>query len=135
MDSLQNLLFSVCRFREITTRYPQRVTAISWSFKRTRFEKLHRRALRFPAERFTFVGADGAVNISQTAWRFERMAIELFKADAFGCDNKLKETRIARNPYFRSIPYPRQCPELNALFNICADAQGLDDFKLSLPWT
>ena len=58
LDSYQNLLFSLVRFRELTRRYPRRITLISYAFKRQRFEQLHRRAIRFPADRFAFVGID-----------------------------------------------------------------------------
>ena len=134
MDSFQNILFSICRFYEITGNYPSSITAISWSYKKTRFEKLHRRALDYPKSQFTFLGIDGSVNISDNAWRYEKMAIELFKQDLFGCYAKLKETRIFRNPYFRSLPYPHQCPHLAPLFNICADSEGFEVLNLKLPW-
>lgn len=131
IDSVQNLLFCICHFREIT--------AISLSYKKTRFEKLHRKAPGFPEDIFTFLGVDGEPQARSTSRTRRgssvRMAIELFKQDLFGCHLKLKDTRVARNPYFRSLPYPRQCPELNELFNICADAQGLDELNLKLPCT
>ena len=40
-DSFENLLFSICRFREITGSYPKEITVVSFSFKRRRFEMLH----------------------------------------------------------------------------------------------
>eukprot|EP00435_Cladocopium_sp_Y103_P021892 s1188_g5.t1 len=56
LDSYQNLLFSFCRFKEVVGHYPQRVTVISFGFKKRRFAELHRAALRFPPSRFSFVG-------------------------------------------------------------------------------
>merc|ERR1740123_359787 len=100
MDSFQNILFSICRFYEITGRYPSSITAISWSYKKTRFEMLHRKALMYPEGKFKFLGVDGTVNISENAWSYEAMAIEGFKQDFFGCYTKLKQTRVVRNPYF-----------------------------------
>ena len=41
-DSFENLLFSLCRHRELTGGYPQRLTVVSLPFKRERFETLHR---------------------------------------------------------------------------------------------
>lgn len=134
MDSFQNILFSVCRFYEITGRYPLSITAISWSYKKTRFEKLHRKALLYPQGQFKFLGVDGQVNITENAWKFEKMAIELFKEDLFGCHSKLKETRIGRNPYFRSLPYPHQCPSLSAFFHVCADSSHFTRLSLRAPW-
>jgi hypothetical protein len=55
-DSFENLLFSLCRFYEITGRYPARVTAVSYTLKQQRFEQLHRAAVRYPAGAFHFVG-------------------------------------------------------------------------------
>ena len=55
-DSFENLLFSLCRFHEITGRYPARITAVSYTLKQKRFEQLHRAAVRFPAAAFSFIG-------------------------------------------------------------------------------
>lgn len=55
-DSYQNLLFSLLRFRTITSNYPTHVTIISHEFKRERFLKLHCRAIRWPVERVTYIG-------------------------------------------------------------------------------
>ena len=80
LDSFQNVLFSLCRFKEVVGRYPDRVTIVSFTFKkppaialrlglgacygllpkegfltsppRQRFSELHRGALRFPSARF-----------------------------------------------------------------------------------
>ncbi|GJN02881.1 hypothetical protein PR202_ga20271 [Eleusine coracana subsp. coracana] len=35
-DSFENLLFSVCRFRELTGQYPQNITVVSYDFKEER---------------------------------------------------------------------------------------------------
>ena len=40
-DSFQNLLFSICRFREVTARYPAKITIVGFSFKRDRFDGFH----------------------------------------------------------------------------------------------
>lgn len=74
-DSLENLLYSVCRFKvwterspsfspsqpslyphphqrtsmqEFTGHYPREITVVSFGFKQDRFEAHHRAALRFP---------------------------------------------------------------------------------------
>ena len=54
-DSFQNLLFSICRFREVTGGYPTMITVISFSFKGQRFQTLHANAIRWPEDRFQFV--------------------------------------------------------------------------------
>jgi hypothetical protein len=50
-DSYENVLFSLCRFFEVTGRYPEKVTVIGFQFKEKRFKDLHRKAVRFPKER------------------------------------------------------------------------------------
>ena len=55
-DSFENLLFSLCRFYELTGHYPDNLLVIGYEFKHTRFSDLHRAALRWPDHRFKFVG-------------------------------------------------------------------------------
>ena len=52
-DSLENVLFAACRFKEVVGRYPKRVTVVSYDFKRRRFVELLGPALHLPLE---FVG-------------------------------------------------------------------------------
>ncbi|TFY78573.1 hypothetical protein EWM64_g5441 [Hericium alpestre] len=56
LDSYQNLLFSVARFREYTGRYPTHITIVGYEFKRRRFETLHRTAMRWPLAKFNYIG-------------------------------------------------------------------------------
>src|SRR5882762_5554537 len=58
LDSFQNLLFSIARFHEYTGRWPEHITVVGYEVKRRRFEELHREAVRWPAERFTYFGID-----------------------------------------------------------------------------
>jgi hypothetical protein len=55
-DSLENLLFSMCRFRQFTGRYPTRITVVSYDFKRKRFLEQHAKSLSFPLDRVVFIG-------------------------------------------------------------------------------
>jgi hypothetical protein len=59
LDSFQNVLFSIARFCELTGAYPTRITVVGHDFKRRRFERLHRLALRWPKPRSTYKGAAG----------------------------------------------------------------------------
>jgi hypothetical protein len=47
-----------CRFYELTNHWPEQITVISYSLKQARFTGLHRSALRWPEERFKFVGTE-----------------------------------------------------------------------------
>ena len=58
LDSFQNLLYSIARFHEYTGRYPSHITVVGYEFKRRRFTELHRAALRWPRERFDYIGID-----------------------------------------------------------------------------
>ena len=61
-DSFENLLFGLCRFYELTGRYPEFVVVVGYEFKRQRFEQLHRSALRLPAEAFRYEGTQYALS-------------------------------------------------------------------------
>lgn len=56
LDSYQNLLFSIARFREYTGHYPSLITIIGYEMKKARFTNLHRVALRWPNSRFEYFG-------------------------------------------------------------------------------
>lgn len=71
MDSYQNLLFALARFKEVTSQYPSRVTVVGYGMKRarwvtvqpvtlltSRFDHLHRAAISYPRDNFTYVGID-----------------------------------------------------------------------------
>lgn len=67
LDSYQNLLFSIARFREYTGSYPERITVVGYGMKKSRFEELHAKAVRWPVKnfvrgqkRFHYVGIDDA---------------------------------------------------------------------------
>lgn len=124
-DSLQNLLFSLCRFREITGSYPAHVTVVSFSFKRERFEAVHRAALRFPRDAFRFVGVDSAASPflqrlpSLAKWE-AKASIGPFRKDPYGCHSALlRRKRVQRNPFMRTAPYALTCPEMSDLLAFC----------------
>ena len=73
LDSFQNLLFSIARFRELTSRFPDRITIVGYEMKRARFEGVHCVALRWSCakekgdeereekrsdERWSYIGID-----------------------------------------------------------------------------
>lgn len=136
LDSFQNLLFSFCRFKEVVGHYPQRVTVISFGFKKRRFAELHRSALRFPASRFSFVGIQPPPGSRFDLARAEQgelqNSLQLFESDPYGCHSQvLVEKRRARNPFQRTAPYLLSCPEIKDLLEWC----GPGIFRGNLPWT
>lgn len=49
-DSYENVLFSICRFQEMTGNYPSSITVVGFEFKRKRFEEVHLPSLRYPEQ-------------------------------------------------------------------------------------
>jgi hypothetical protein len=128
-DSFDNVLYSICRFREFTGAWPQRITVAGWGFKAPRFAELHRAALRFPAERFHYVAVNDPPDLA-TAARGEAEIRAAFAADPYGCGAVLAEKREARNPYRTQHGFRTSCPELAALL----DHRGPEMFAGPLPW-
>ena len=77
LDSYQNLLFSLARFHEYTGRWPSRITVVGYEMKRRRFTDLHRAALRWPADRFEYVGVDAEGDDAEVARKGEVRPVSL----------------------------------------------------------
>jgi len=136
LDSYENVLYSICRFREIQGYYPSQVFIVGFDFKSRRFEQLHRKAIGFSSDRFHYVkvrptprkGFDW-VRSSEGEW----LAYQQFEGDLYGCSNpSLAQKREARNPFHRTIPYLSACPEIVPLINWCGP--GLYTDMEQLPW-
>lgn len=130
-DSFENLLFSICRFRQITGRYPREISVVGFEFKRDRFVSIHRRALRYPVHRFHYIGVDPKDAGHSRAVRERAAAHGPYSSDPYGCNKRiLREKREERNPYIRFHPYPQGCPEIRALFSYCRRSI----YPGALPW-
>jgi len=133
-DSYENLLFSLCRFREVVGRYPEKVTVIGFGFKKKRFTDLHRRAIAFPESNFTYIGLRPQhKNFDHNkAQDGEKAAVNGFAQDMYACSTPaLAKKRTSRNPFSRTIPYPLACPEMDDLLHWCGP-QLFDETKV--PW-
>ncbi len=132
-DSFENLLFSMCRFKEATGQYPSRITVVGFDFKMVRYTDLHRAAVKFPLSNFTYIGVNSATTgfDQNTAIRGEQTVIEAYTRDKYGCNNvELYGKRNIRNPFKRTVPYSLACPEIAELLSWC----GPDLFLAPLPW-
>nr|XP_043636323.1 uncharacterized protein C57A10.07 [Erigeron canadensis] len=129
-DSFENLLFSVCRFRELTGSYPQNITVVGYDFKKERFLSLHRSAIRFPETRFFYLGSPAATTSRDAALKGEALVRTQFQQDPYACLGSLRRKKIGRDPFHRSIPYPSGCPEIGSLFRYC----GASVYTGSVPW-
>ncbi|KZT38292.1 hypothetical protein SISSUDRAFT_1062125 [Sistotremastrum suecicum HHB10207 ss-3] len=137
LDSYQNLLFSIARFREVTGTFPRRITVIGFDMKRRRFEDLHRNAIRWPRDRFGYVGVD-LEGDTTASYSGERMNGYLpYERDLYGCHDTLLEKRTKRNPFLRFHSYYSTSPELAALLDWCPPLRNngaRDVFPGYLPW-
>jgi hypothetical protein len=131
-DSFENLLFSICRFQQVTGRYPRKVIVISWAFKQERFDR-HRIAIGFPADRFEFQGVNQPVGLG-SALRGEEVTLRAFMQNRYGSDGELAAKRTARNPFNRMHAF-RACPGVGELFQFIEDPKnGGEQFAGELPW-
>lgn len=130
-DSFENLLFSICRFYECCATYPQKVTVVSWGFKKERFE-LHRKAIHFPKSRFIFKGVNNPVDLD-SAMQGESDAVKLLRHDPYGVKEDkdyLGDKKRRQNPFNRQQPYLVSCSQLAGLLL----HRGPDYFDGELPW-
>ncbi|KAI0319603.1 hypothetical protein OF83DRAFT_769532 [Amylostereum chailletii] len=135
LDSFQNLLFALARFREVAGAYPRRITVVGHEFKRRRFEELHRKALRWPAGKFEYVGVglDDAKDEARASAGEIENSFAPFSKDLYGCHPPLSTKRAGRNPHLRAHPYHLAAPELAELFEWCPVARA-QVFAGELPW-
>jgi hypothetical protein len=135
-DSFQNLLFSICRFYEITSTYPTDITMISDTFKQHRFESLHVPALRWPQQQFHYIDVDppssSGFDLQESIQGEMENAARPFEHDPYGCHSTiLQEKRLQRNPFFRTPPYDITCPDMVKLMHFCG--QTIIDER-HVPW-
>ncbi|KDR75304.1 hypothetical protein GALMADRAFT_249320 [Galerina marginata CBS 339.88] len=138
MDSYQNLLFSIARFREFTGHFPSKITVVGYEFKRPRFTELHRKAVRWPKNKFSYIGVDPEHDNSSNSVDGERQNGYLpYTVDIYGCHSVLINKRRQRNPFSRFNPYYTSSPEILPLLDWCpGNAGGGEDslFEGELPW-
>lgn len=131
-DSLENPLFSMCRFHEVVGAYPSKVTIVGFPFKMERFH-MHLAAIGFPAENFEYVGVPLPAQFNpEPAVAGEAEVRVAFQADPYGCSADLRGKRDKRNPYNRTPPYAHTCPAMAGLFEWCGPELYKD--MDSLPW-
>lgn len=130
-DSLENVLFSMCRFHELTGRYPEKITVVGYTLKERRFTELHvARAARYPLGRFKYVGTKVLESVSHSAADGEAATARVWERDIYGCGAELSGKRLRRDPFATGGHYAGSCPGLRALLEHC----GPGPFKGALPW-
>lgn len=115
-DSFDNVLFGIARFFECVRSLPQRLTIVSWGFKKARFEH-HALSIHWQMSAFTFIGVGDPEDL-QTAERAEEKTLYLFRKDPFGYATMddvsvdLGAKKAARNPFRRQHGYTISCPSM-----------------------
>ncbi|KAL3133786.1 hypothetical protein ABBQ32_008266 [Trebouxia sp. C0010 RCD-2024] len=131
-DSFENLLFSLCRFYELTGQYPADLLVIGYDFKHERFSDLHRAALGWPDQRFKFVGTPALTSSAQEG---EHKALEAFRKDPFGCQGALLSKREDRDPFAVGPYFGNRCPDMESLLSHCDSIkQKRRKASVHLPW-
>ncbi|KAG8970918.1 hypothetical protein FRC05_011686 [Tulasnella sp. 425] len=135
LDSFQNLLFSIARFHEVTGSYPTNITVIGFGMKKPRFQELHRRAIRWPEERFEYIGIDVEGDTSLAYAGEAEFGYGPYSKDLYGCHDTLLAKRRRRNPFQIFHPYHSSAPELAGLLEWCPTGpQRNKVFPGPLPW-
>jgi len=136
-DSFENLLFSICRFHEVTGTYPSKISMVSFTFKRQRFETLHAHAIHWPIDHFNYVGADPpsstGFNLQESSNGERNNSLLPFQSDPYGCHTDiLQQKRRERNPFARRAPYELTCPDMMEVLHWCGP-ELID--KDMVPWS
>jgi hypothetical protein len=141
LDSYENLLFSIARFKEVTGRYPAHITVVGYGMKRRRFTDLHRAAIGFPIDRWDYIGFDDDGDTTHQYDGELKYGYTPFLSSPSGCHPPLSIKRVNRNPFFRYHPYHTSCPEMAELFEWCPPQRGqvfevaeMQVFEGHVPW-
>ncbi|KAI9849919.1 MAG: hypothetical protein M1837_000133 [Sclerophora amabilis] len=102
LDSHQNLLFPLLQYRRLTRRFPTHITLISHAFKQRRFTEIHRAAIHWPLERFSFLGLDPPKEVTdpdELRAGEEERGWGLWCRDWYGAGEQLSAKKKARDPW------------------------------------
>lgn len=133
LDSYQNLLFSIIRFKEFTGHYPSKITVVGFGMKARRYTDVHRASLRWPSSAFHYEGIDNE-DTAGADYNGERIGgLEPFVKDSYGCRGALMAKKNKRNPFRRMHPYHTSCPELSEIMEYCPEKNEM--FDGVLPWS
>ncbi|GMM34394.1 hypothetical protein DASC09_017190 [Saccharomycopsis crataegensis] len=118
-DSLDNMLYSLYRFKEICGRFPDQTTIVGYEFKRDRFVEYHAKAVGYnDPSKVKYVGIDPCPDYPRESPEFKKFysdlqvaewehAVKHFQIDplANDPDGVLVAKKRKRNPYNTRAPY------------------------------
>lgn len=109
-DSLENLVFSICRFKSVTGIEPEKISVYGYASKEKRFRELHTKSINLDLRSFYYYG------VSDSTFNFIDGAYELFSKDLTGCTiPELMKKRQERNPFNQSSDIYSNCIEFNRI--------------------
>ncbi|EDO17154.1 hypothetical protein Kpol_1072p24 [Vanderwaltozyma polyspora DSM 70294] len=117
LDSFDNLLYSIYRFKQFIGYFPSYITIVGFGFKEDRFRKFHAKAIDFDSNKLKYISIDpnplyesylnGDTNFKDTEIYQKYMldlnknefsnAVNLFEKDWYGNRNVLLSKKITRN--------------------------------------
>lgn len=149
-DSFENVLFLLCKFKELTGAYPKKISIFGFEFKRYRFTKLHlERALGFPVGSISYYGNSpmpqslDEQSIKEYFAALERdenrYAVQPFSKDWYGIHQELADKRKKRNPFNQENQYHVSNSSLRPLLDVLrgsCHAGSNEEIKMSVdfPW-
>jgi len=138
-DSLQNLLFSILRFRHLTGTYPAQVTVITHAFKELRFLELHAPAIKYPASRLRVLGLNPPMTLAELRDVQDgerKRGYDPFVKDPYGAGELLANKRIARGWYAGAVEILASGleGEVKRLLEWKGGASGNEMINERLPW-
>lgn len=115
LDSFDNLIYSIYRFKQMNYTWPQEITIVGFGFKKNRFLELHAKAIDFPKECMNYICIDPSPKgyiINERNEYFQHLAnmelknaVSLFEKDWFATRDPLLTKKQSRNPFKRSNEY------------------------------
>jgi hypothetical protein len=138
-DSMQNLLFSILRFRHLIGTYPAQVTVITHAFKELRFLELHGPAIKYPASRLRVCGINPPMTLAELRDVQEgerKRGYDPFLRDPYGAGELLANKRNARGWDIGAIGMLASGleDEVKRLLEWKGGASGKETFNERLPW-
>jgi hypothetical protein len=138
-DSMQNLLFSLIRFKQLTGAYPAQATVITHAFKELRFLELHGPAIRYPGDRLRVFGINPPMTLAELrdVQNGERKrGYDPFLHDPYGAGGLLGDKRITRGWNSGAIEWIADGlgDGMKRLLEWKGGASGQETFNERLPW-
>ncbi|AGO11376.1 AaceriACR127Wp [[Ashbya] aceris (nom. inval.)] len=147
LDSFDNLLYSIGRFKETVETYPSKIIIVGFGFKRRRFIEYHASAIDFPINQVNYIAVEPTPsyndpellkNYFETLQKLEnRNALALFEKDWYATREPLLSKKSARNPFKECHQYPLPLLHLeNRGFQIANDEEYYNTtVKGKMPWS